>query len=158
MRVVLREAAEGAAVDFLDAADLVDVLEGDSLRMENLAAAASFVATSLVAVFAGRARDGRVAGGAAADNSGLNPRESTPAEIDMTGVAPNTKFVQVAASDSASFAVTEDGRVYGWGTFRVSLLPPTFPQAFSCTNHTHRALMASSASQPTLSSRESLLC
>lgn len=92
------------------------------------------------------------------DDSGLNPRESTPAEIDMTGVAPNTKVVQVAASDSASFAVTEDGRVYGWGTFRVSLPPPTFPQASSYTNLTHRALMASSASQPTLSSRESLLC
>lgn len=56
------------------------------------------------------------------DDSGLNPRESTPTEIDMTNVAPGTKFVQVAATDSASFALTEDGRIYSWGTFRVSRL------------------------------------
>ncbi|CAK7267870.1 hypothetical protein SEPCBS57363_002809 [Sporothrix epigloea] len=54
------------------------------------------------------------------DDSGLNPHESTPAEIDISGVVPGTKFVQVVASDSASFALTEDGRVYGWGTFRAS--------------------------------------
>ncbi|TLS23936.1 hypothetical protein PpBr36_08745 [Pyricularia pennisetigena] len=54
------------------------------------------------------------------DDSGLNPVESTPAEIDMSEVAEGTRFVQVAASDSASFALTEDGRVYGWGTFRAS--------------------------------------
>lgn len=60
------------------------------------------------------------------DDSALNPLESTPAEIDMTNVAPGTKFVQVAASDSASFALTEDGRVYSWGTFRVSPLPLSF--------------------------------
>ncbi|CAK7564253.1 MAG: hypothetical protein SEPTF4163_002140 [Sporothrix epigloea] len=54
------------------------------------------------------------------DDSGLNPHESTPAEIDVSGVVPGTKFVQVVASDSASFALTEDGRVYGWGTFRAS--------------------------------------
>lgn len=59
------------------------------------------------------------------DDTGLNPLESTPAEIDMSGVAPGTKFVQVAGCDSASFALTEDGRVYGWGTFRVSLTPFT---------------------------------
>ena len=54
------------------------------------------------------------------DDTGVNPKESTPAEIDTSDVAPDTKFVQVVASDSASFALTEDGRVYGWGTFRVS--------------------------------------
>ncbi|CAK7265053.1 hypothetical protein SEPCBS119000_001314 [Sporothrix epigloea] len=54
------------------------------------------------------------------DDSGLNPHESTPAEIDTSGIVPGTKFVQVVASDSASFALTEDGRVYGWGTFRAS--------------------------------------
>lgn len=54
------------------------------------------------------------------EDSGLNPFESTPTEIDMRNVAPGTKFVQVAASDSASFALTEDGRIYSWGTFRVS--------------------------------------
>lgn len=65
------------------------------------------------------------------DDSGLDRSESTPAEIDTRGVAPGTKFVQVAASDSASFALTEDGRVYSWGTFRVSLTPhlPAHPSS-----------------------------
>ncbi|EJT78681.1 RCC1 domain-containing protein [Gaeumannomyces tritici R3-111a-1] len=54
------------------------------------------------------------------DDSGLSPKESIPAEIDMSDVAEGTRFVQVVASDSASFALTEDGRVYGWGTFRAS--------------------------------------
>ncbi|KAF3761706.1 RCC1/BLIP-II, partial [Cryphonectria parasitica EP155] len=54
------------------------------------------------------------------DDSGLNPRESTPTEVNTKNIAPGTKFVQVAATDSASFALTEDGRVYSWGTFRCS--------------------------------------
>lgn len=70
------------------------------------------------------------------EESGLNPYESTPAEIDMTNVAPGTKFVQVAASDSASFALTEDGRIYSWGTFRVCPFSQTSKLIFflsSCT-------------------------
>lgn len=54
------------------------------------------------------------------DDSGLNPLESAPTEINMDNVAPGTKFVEVAAADSASFALTDNGRVYSWGTFRVS--------------------------------------
>jgi regulator of chromosome condensation len=54
------------------------------------------------------------------DDTGMNPKESTPEEIDTTGIDPDVVFVQVVASDSASFALTEDGKVYGWGTFRVS--------------------------------------
>lgn len=73
------------------------------------------------------------------DDSGLNRHESTPAEIDTKGVAPATKFVQVAASDSASFALTEDGRVYSWGTFRVSL-HLSFFSFFSL--HSHRTDLA----------------
>lgn len=53
----------------------------------------------------------------------MNPLESTPAEVNTKNIAPGIKFVKVVASDSASFALTEDGRVYGWGTFRVSRLP-----------------------------------
>ncbi|KAI7184280.1 RCC1/BLIP-II protein [Hortaea werneckii] len=54
------------------------------------------------------------------DNNGLNPKESLPAEVDFTGVevAEDTRWVQVAAGDSCSLALTDDGRVYGWGTFR----------------------------------------
>jgi regulator of chromosome condensation len=54
------------------------------------------------------------------DESGLNPLESTPAEVDMSEVEENTVFVQVVGSDSASFALTAEGKVYGWGTFRAS--------------------------------------
>ncbi|KAH7157352.1 regulator of chromosome condensation 1/beta-lactamase-inhibitor protein II [Dactylonectria estremocensis] len=54
------------------------------------------------------------------DDSGVNPLESTPTAVSNDHFAPGTKFVQVIACDSASFALTEDGRVYGWGTFRSS--------------------------------------
>ncbi|RBR04237.1 hypothetical protein FVER53590_01711 [Fusarium verticillioides] len=54
------------------------------------------------------------------DDTGINPMESTPTAVSDEFFAPGTKFVQVVASDSASFALTEDGRVYGWGTFRSS--------------------------------------
>lgn len=54
------------------------------------------------------------------DDTGINPRESTPSAVSDEYFAEGTKFVQVVASDSASFALTEDGRVYGWGTFRSS--------------------------------------
>lgn len=50
--------------------------------------------------------------------SGLNPKESTPGEIDSTGVPEGTVWSQLAATDSATFALTEDGHVYGCGTFR----------------------------------------
>ncbi|KAJ5389326.1 Protein pim1 [Penicillium cataractarum] len=52
------------------------------------------------------------------DDSGLNPRESTPTAIPSTEFPEGTVFVAVAAADSASFALTDDGQVYGWGTFR----------------------------------------
>ena len=53
----------------------------------------------------------------------LNPLESTPAEIPPHHFPAGTQFVQVAAGDSCSFALTDTGLVYGWGTFRVSSLP-----------------------------------
>lgn len=49
----------------------------------------------------------------------LNPKEATPTEIDTTEIPEGTIFTQVAAGDNASFAVTNMGFVYGWGTFRV---------------------------------------
>ncbi|KAI9786135.1 MAG: hypothetical protein M1839_007545 [Geoglossum umbratile] len=51
-------------------------------------------------------------------DSGMNPMESTPTEVPTQHFEEGTKFVQVAAGDSASFAVTDEGYVYGWGTFR----------------------------------------
>ncbi|KAL1967207.1 hypothetical protein VTN77DRAFT_3498 [Rasamsonia byssochlamydoides] len=47
----------------------------------------------------------------------LNPRESTPAAVPVDKFPAGTKFVRVAAGDSSTFALTEDGSVYGWGTF-----------------------------------------
>jgi regulator of chromosome condensation len=54
------------------------------------------------------------------DEDALNPYESTPNYVDAKHFEEGTVFTNVVASDSASFAVTADGQVYGWGTFRVS--------------------------------------
>ncbi|KAI1371270.1 RCC1/BLIP-II [Hypoxylon crocopeplum] len=54
------------------------------------------------------------------DDDLCNPSESTPARVDTSGLDPNIRWAQVIGSDNASFALTEDGRVYGWGTFRGS--------------------------------------
>ncbi|KAI0888311.1 RCC1/BLIP-II [Annulohypoxylon maeteangense] len=51
---------------------------------------------------------------------GLDPGESTPAEVDLGALNHTPQFVQVAATDSASFALTTTGEVYGWGTFKGS--------------------------------------
>jgi regulator of chromosome condensation len=55
------------------------------------------------------------------DDGDLSPKESTPtivSQIDL-GKGAHT-FVQVVAADSASFALTSTGSVFGWGSFRVS--------------------------------------
>lgn len=66
------------------------------------------------------------------EDTGMNPKESTPAEIDTSAIPEGTKWVQVVASDSATFALTATGQVYGWGTFRVSeeaaVSPGRFPR------------------------------
>ena len=54
------------------------------------------------------------------EDSGLNPKESTPTAIPSNSFPEGTIFTQVAAGDSCTFAVTNEGLVYGWGTFRVS--------------------------------------
>jgi len=51
-------------------------------------------------------------------DSGLNPSESTPTAISSEYFPEGTKFVDIAAGDSISFALTETGLVYSWGTFR----------------------------------------
>ncbi|RDL41846.1 putative ran exchange factor prp20 pim1 [Venustampulla echinocandica] len=52
------------------------------------------------------------------DDSGLNPSEAEPREVDPKYFPEGTKFVSVHAGDSATFALTTVGTVYGWGTFR----------------------------------------
>ena len=52
----------------------------------------------------------------------LNPKESTPTAIDEGCFPADTNFTQVAASDNATFALTEEGLVFGWGTFKVKFV------------------------------------
>lgn len=53
------------------------------------------------------------------EEADLNPRECTPTAIPSDKFPGGTTFVQVAAGDSTTFALTDDGQVWGWGTFRV---------------------------------------
>ena len=57
------------------------------------------------------------------DDTGLNPHEATPAAVRPGSFPPGTRFFQVAAGDSTTFALTDTGLVYGLGTFRVSCRP-----------------------------------
>ncbi|KAK7191453.1 GDP/GTP exchange factor [Paraphaeosphaeria sporulosa] len=52
------------------------------------------------------------------ETGGLNPLESTPTAISADHFPEDTVFVDIAAGDSCSFALTSEGAVYGWGTFR----------------------------------------
>ena len=61
-------------------------------------------------------------------DSGLNPAESNPTAVPASSFPQDTQFVKLAAGDSHTLALTDDGHVYGWGTFRVS----TFHQANPC--------------------------
>jgi regulator of chromosome condensation len=56
------------------------------------------------------------------DDSGLNPTEAEPREVDHNYFPEGTKFASLYAGDSTTFALTTTGKVYGWGTFRVSVL------------------------------------
>ena len=51
-------------------------------------------------------------------DNGLNPREANPGHVTFP---EGTVIVKVAAGDSVSLALTDDGRVFGWGKFRVSV-------------------------------------
>ncbi|KAJ5746073.1 hypothetical protein N7520_011255 [Penicillium odoratum] len=54
------------------------------------------------------------------DEVTYNLKEATPLPVDPSHFPRDTVFSQLAASDSATFALLTDGRVYGWGTFRTS--------------------------------------
>lgn len=45
--------------------------------------------------------------------------ESTPMPVDSSHFPDGTVFTQVVATDNATFALTNQGLVYGWGTFLV---------------------------------------
>lgn len=63
------------------------------------------------------------------DDSGLNPSEAEPRQVDPSHFPEGTVFVSVHAGDSTTFALTNTGLVYGWGTFRVSSTPSSFPSS-----------------------------
>lgn len=52
------------------------------------------------------------------ETGGLNDAEATPTAVSSEFFPNDTVFVDVAAGDSCSFALTTEGAVYGWGTFR----------------------------------------
>ncbi|RYC54789.1 hypothetical protein CHU98_g11420 [Xylaria longipes] len=52
------------------------------------------------------------------DDTGINPLESTPTQIDNGELEETDIICKVIATDSASFLLTTDGFVFGWGTFR----------------------------------------
>ncbi|KAI0196957.1 regulator of chromosome condensation [Astrocystis sublimbata] len=65
------------------------------------------------------------------DDEQLNPKESTPTQIPSAAFPNGTVFTQVAAGDSCSFALTDTGLVYGWGTFLDAEGKPRFIYADS---------------------------
>ena len=67
------------------------------------------------------------------EDSGLNPSECEPREVDPKYFPAGTKFTGLVASDSATFAITQEGLVYGWGTFRVSLPLPIHTNLLTTT-------------------------
>ena len=48
----------------------------------------------------------------------LNPLEWTPTAIPTDALPANVQVFQIAAGDSTTFVLGQDGSVYGWGTFR----------------------------------------
>lgn len=58
-------------------------------------------------------------------NNGLNPKESTPTPLPDNSFPEGTVIIKVSAGDSHTLALTDDGLVYGWGTYRVSATPTT---------------------------------
>jgi regulator of chromosome condensation len=52
------------------------------------------------------------------DDEQLNPRESTPGLVE--GFPEGTVITKIACGDSITVAVTNEGKVYAWGTFRVN--------------------------------------
>lgn len=57
------------------------------------------------------------------DTVDLNPLECTPMQIPRERFPSDTVFTQLACGDSTTFALTDDGEVWGWGTIRVCITP-----------------------------------
>ena len=75
------------------------------------------------------------------NDTGMNPLESTPTAVEAKYFPEGTVFARLVVSDSATFALTTEGLVYGWGTFRVFHLPTYLQQV----TNIYRVMTASSA-------------
>lgn len=53
------------------------------------------------------------------DEVELNLKEASPLPVDPSHFPNGTVFTQLVATDSATYVLTREGLVYGWGTFRV---------------------------------------
>lgn len=53
------------------------------------------------------------------DEVELNLKEASPLPVDASHFPDGTVFTQLVATDSATFVLTREGLVYGWGTFKV---------------------------------------
>ena len=76
------------------------------------------------------------------DEGALNPKEATPTPIDLGAelLIEARRFVQVAAGDNFTLALTANGTVYGWGTFKAS--SPSIFRELADANLQARPLMA----------------
>lgn len=88
------------------------------------------------------------------DDEGLNPVESTPTHIPESSFPPGTRFTHVAAGDSCSFAVTDTGLVYGWGTFAVSWILYRNPSCLTSIDLEHPSGLRSPQNVPRLQGRD----
>ncbi|KAG4302920.1 hypothetical protein PCANB_000763 [Pneumocystis canis] len=52
------------------------------------------------------------------DEQMLNPKDSVPGKVE--GIPDGVKVVKMACGDSISVAITDQGQVYAWGSFRCS--------------------------------------
>ncbi|RDW93007.1 uncharacterized protein DSM5745_00329 [Aspergillus mulundensis] len=51
------------------------------------------------------------------EEGNFNLKEATPIEVDPKHFPSGTAFTQLVGTDSATFALTTGGKVYGWGAF-----------------------------------------
>lgn len=63
----------------------------------------------------------------------LSPRAATPGYIETESFPAQTEFLDLVAGRSFTFALTTEGKVFGWGTFLVSQTVTSVPDPFTKT-------------------------
>jgi regulator of chromosome condensation len=64
---------------------------------------------------------------------GMNGQASVPRPIAVQHLPGEPVWTQVVATANATFALTEGGDVYGWGTFKVSYRIPSANVLYKCS-------------------------